>query len=217
MIRTTLLAGCLLALGGCAPFELISGVQGSGKSVKETRSAPGFKAIVSEVAANVEVRIGSTAKVEITGDDNLVPLIKTHVEKGVLEISSEKSLRPKAKTLIVITTPQLESFTLDGAGNVKLIGMNTPRLAIELNGAGNIDGSGLAKELDLQLDGAGNLNLFELRGDRVSIDLNGAGNAEVHAISKLSATLSGAGNIRYRGAVKDISTTKNGVGNIKAG
>ncbi len=61
-------------------------VEGSGKIQTQTRALSGFNGIVLDLPAKLELRIGSTESVTIEADDNLLPLIETVVEKGVLRL-----------------------------------------------------------------------------------------------------------------------------------
>src|SRR3954464_9673522 len=61
-------------------------VTGSGVSRTETRSAAGFQGVALGVDAALEIRQGPTEGLTITGDDNIVPLVETVVDHGVLQV-----------------------------------------------------------------------------------------------------------------------------------
>ena len=77
-----LLAGCLIESSSCD----FVGVRGSGVLKTEARTVGEFKRISSRGSADVAVKIGSPASVEVTADDNLVQYVTTEVKDGTLEI-----------------------------------------------------------------------------------------------------------------------------------
>src|SRR5437899_11659560 len=80
-------AGTLaLILSGC--HFAGSGVRGSGVLKTEKRDFAPFKSIESDGAYEIEVNCQKPFSVEIEGDDNVLPLIKTEVRDGVLYIKS---------------------------------------------------------------------------------------------------------------------------------
>src|SRR3954468_9318590 len=81
---------CLCALVlGCSPAAPVLAarqVTGSGVSRTELRSAGGFHGIALGVDAILEIRQGATEGLSITGDDNILALVETVVDDGVLKI-----------------------------------------------------------------------------------------------------------------------------------
>jgi hypothetical protein len=101
-----------------------------------------------------------------------------------------------------------------GAGNLAIKSLVVENLSVEHSGAGNINLSGQAARQDVHLSGAGNYSAAGLESQDVVLKQSGVGNAHVWAVTTLDASLSGAGNIDYRGAPA-VTQKVSGVGHIR--
>ena len=101
-----------------------------------------------------------------------------------------------------------------GAGNLAIKSLTVENLSVDHSGMGNIDLSGQAARQDVHLSGAGNYSAASLESQDVVIKQSGVGNAHVWAVTTLDASLSGAGNIDYRGA-PTVTHKVSGVGHIR--
>src|SRR5262249_39730538 len=125
----------LVVLVGVAGCNLI-GVQGSGNARTEVRNVPAFSAVSVAGSLDADIAIGPEARVEITGDDNIVPLITTDVHGDRLEIGSRKSFRTSVHLVAKITMPRLTGLGLTGSGDVTAHGVQTDRPGVRLTGPG---------------------------------------------------------------------------------
>ena len=101
-----------------------------------------------------------------------------------------------------------------GAGNLTVKSLTVESLTVEHSGVGNITLAGQAARQDVHLSGAGNYSARDLESQDVAIRQSGVGNARVWAVTTLDASLSGAGNIDYRGAPA-VTQKVSGVGHIR--
>ena len=101
-----------------------------------------------------------------------------------------------------------------GAGNLTVKSLAVENLLVEHSGVGNINLSGQAARQDVHLSGAGNYSAATLESQDVALKQSGVGNAHVWAVTTLDASLSGAGNIDYRGAPA-VTQKVSGVGYIR--
>jgi len=101
-----------------------------------------------------------------------------------------------------------------GAGNLAVKSLAVENLSVEHSGVGNIELSGRATRQDVHLSGAGNYTASRLESQDVVIRQSGLGNASVWAAATLEASLSGAGNIEYRGAPA-LTQKVSGLGRVK--
>ena len=74
------------------------GVHGSGNVASDKRDLTGFRAVDVGGVFQVEITAQKEFSVEVEGDDNLLPLIKTEVDDGVLKIQTDGKLSPKAQS-----------------------------------------------------------------------------------------------------------------------
>jgi len=215
---------CLLALPAPAATTV-----GSGVSKTETRPVAGFHAIALGVDAHLEVRQGATESLAITGDDNIVPLVETVVEAGVLKIRwpvrgnvstryRELAIVVDAKTLDGIAlggsgrihAPKLAatafSAKVGGSGDIVIDALEADSVAATLGGSGRIVLAGRADSLDATLAGSGNLAAGKLATRDVRATLQGSAEATVWAKDALRATIAGSGEIAYYGRPQVMQT-----------
>ena len=105
------------AMAGCN-LSFNSGVKGSGVSKSESRDAQDFQEIELEGVGTVNVNVGKEFGVEITTDDNLLELIETTVEAGVLTIRTKESINPTSDLIYEISMPTLGKIEVSGAATI---------------------------------------------------------------------------------------------------
>ena len=214
MKRTILfLSLMLLALGGCK-FDSFSKTTGSGTMKLEKRNVPAFAAVDISGAYEVEVVVQKEQSLEIEGDDNLLPLIKTEVNNGVLEIKNEKSFSTKSKLRVRISVLDLDGVSTSGASDIVVSGVKSDEFNIKASGAGSLKLSGETKSLKLDTSGASEIDAKDLRSEKVSVDSSGASNLDVYATEELLVDSSGAGNVNYYGNPKKVDQDVSGAARI---
>src|SRR4051812_23280755 len=204
------LALALLMLSGCK-FDRVSG---SGATKLEKRSVPAFTTVDISGAYEVEIVAQKEQSVEIEGDDNLLPLIKTEVKNGVLEISNEKSISTKQKLRVRISVQQLGGIETSGASNIVATNVKTDEFKIDSSGASELKVSGEAGTLSIDSSGAGAIDTKDLHAEKVNVHASGAVTAEVYATEALNASVSGGSDVTYYGNPKTVTEDKSGAGTI---
>lgn len=188
----------LIALGA-ACNGMHHEVLGSGKQLKETRNVGSFSSISTEGAFNIKVVCQKPQQVEISGDDNILPLVTTEVSNNVLHIRTSRDYSTSEALTLRISVPDLVSIQSSGAGTVEVSGMKNDRFEIEVNGAPTIKASGETKDLKIDANGAGKIDTYKLRAARVEVDSKGVSGVEVYAAEELDVTVSGPSHVIYRG------------------
>jgi len=223
--RRRLLAASLATL--CLPvFAAPREVRGSGRVTSERRSVTDFDRLLVTGDFEIELRQGGVEGVELTGDDDLLPLIETLVEmrdgSRSLRISPRRDtdLRPSQPIRIRVDLIRLGSIGLSGGSRLKASGLRTARLSLSLGGSGDIALSGLeaervavniggsgrvtvegrSPEAALTIGGSGRAMLADLAADDVSVTIAGSGAADVRAERRLKVTIAGSGRLRHSGA-----------------
>ncbi len=194
-----------------------SGVEGSGVSKTENREPGIFKKINLDISADVDARKGDKARVRITADDNILPLISTEVKNGILTISSKKSYAAKVSIRIQIQAPEITQVILSGSGNIFLDSVSDKELSLIISGTGDIRAVGSVDDLVSKVEGSGNLKLKGLKAKNCEISIDGSGDAEVFVTGSLDARISGSGDITYYGNPKKVGHKIHGVGDITRG
>jgi hypothetical protein len=208
--------GAAIGAAGCVDMDFDQGVKGSGVLKNEERSVGDFSKIESKGAFDVFVKIGPRGKIKLEGDDNLLPLVSTSVEKGTLILSTQESINPKKDMKVWITVPKLDAFELKGAGDVSFEDLNQDTFDLKVKGAGDISGNGRVKTLSVQVDGAGDVEFFDVKAEEIDATIRGAGDLDVYASKRLTAKVFGVGDIRYKGRPAKITREVKGLGDISA-
>ena len=203
----------LLALGGCH-FAGFNKTTGSNTMKLEKRSVPAFTAVNISGAYQVEIVAQKEQSLEIEADDNLLPLIRTEVNNGVLEITNEKSYDTKQFPRVLISVPQLAGISTSGASEMVVSNVKSDEFRIDTSGASSIKVVGETKQLALEMSGAGNVDAQELRAERVTVNSSGAASADVYASEDLRIDASGAGHVNYYGNPKHVSEDVSGAASI---
>jgi hypothetical protein len=191
------------------------GIKGSGVAKTESRNVADFKSVSSEAGGDVDVTIGDSQSVEVTIDDNLLPLLVTEVVDGELKIRTTGSFSTSIGLNVKITTPSLDSIRSSGVGNVKIEGLDSEQLTVALSGVGGVTAKGKVQTLDITVSGVGSANLKELLAESVSVTVSGVGGADVYASKWVNATTSGVGSINVFGNPAEKKERRSGVGSIK--
>ena len=213
-------------------------IRGDGNIRTEERSVNNFKNVTVSGAAKVMVSQGDKPAVKIEGDANLLQYIDVVQEGDRIRIKERSGfhLDPTSDLRIYVTAPiynhidvagacdiigqtkitQTEDLSMDvsGAGDIKME-LDAPRLRAEVSGGGSINLKGQAKDVDLQLTGAGDAHCYDLLSENTKVDITGAGSAQVYASVKLDATVSGAGDVSYKGNAPTVNQHVSGAGSVK--
>jgi hypothetical protein len=192
-------------------------IKGSGNLKTETRVVEKFTTIVISGSANLEIEQTGEESLELTVDDNLLPLFTTEVRDGTLFIGVAEGKRltwsgkgPRVK----VTVRELRKLTISGAATVKATKLDTDSLSISISGAGSASIAGRSDNLSITVSGAGSLDAVDLQTKRATVIVSGAGDVTVNASDELDARVSGAGDISYVGSPK-LRSRVSGAGTIK--
>ena len=213
MMAAVSFVGCNVSIHGLVGS--VSGVQGSGVEMTEAREIEDFDSLCLEGHGTVTISVGQETSLTVTTDDNLVELIETKVEGGVLKIKPTESINAKSGLKFDITTPSLKRIEVAGAADININDAAGDELLIEISGAGQLNGSGSVTNLDVEINGAGNVSLSELESENTTIEISGAGSAEVFASQSVNAEISGTGSIQVHGNPAKVQKEVNGIGSIQ--
>lgn len=207
--------------------------KGSGDLASIERSLPYFNGVEINGSFDVHIKKDSVQKVIITADDNILPIIETEVENGILEIEidDDECLRKSSKVDVYIYMPSLRKVRLNGSGNVNgdeqfsgdemdvsingsgniSLNFNGANLRSKIDGSGNITLSGISYNSSHEINGSGRINAKSAESQKVNTKINGSGNISVNAMQTLKVTISGSGSVGYSGnPVTDVSISGSG-------
>jgi uncharacterized repeat protein (TIGR01451 family) len=191
-------------------------VTGSGNVISETRAVSGFSAITLQQVGRVVIQQGSSESVQVTADDNVVPLMTTTVQNGILllGITPNSCIQQASDLTFTVSVVDLDAVTITGAGSAKLEQIELPNLALTLAGAGRIDASGRVDQLNASISGVGSIGAASLISRSAQAAISGAGSIILNATETLNVLITGAGSVLYYGNPQ-VTQQITGVGTVR--
>ncbi len=193
---------------------------GSGKEGRKEAKVADFDALEVHLPIHVSAKQAKDFSVVITGDDNLLDVVKVDKKGSTLKLSAaRRSWHTKQPLKATITLPVLQSVQMDSASRLTIQEFKSSKdFIVKITAASNLDGSieannlkvdatgaskvklkGSAKEAKLSASGACNIHLDEFVLDTANVKLTGACKASVKTKTKLDYLLSGASKLHYQG------------------
>jgi hypothetical protein len=192
-------------------------VEGSGNIVSDLRDVESFHGVDVGGVFKVEVSMGSEPSVEVQADDNLLPLIRTHVDHdGILHIDAERRIKSRGDIRVRVTTPDVDSLDVSGAAHVTVTGLKNEGFNVDASGASRIDLSGTTDKLTVDVSGAGKIDAGDLSAADANVDASGAATIAVHVSDNLVADLSGASSLTYSGSPANVEKKTSGASRVSA-
>ena len=191
VLLPVLVAGCHHGFG--------AGVKGSGKRQTESRQVGSFSAIETDGAFDIEVACGKNVGLEVEADDNILPLVSTEVSNNKLVLKPLKNYSVNDAPVIRITVPDINAFSSNGAGKIRISGVNNDKLQIYANGAPQISVSGTTKMIGVDTNGAATIDTHNLRADHAVVDSKGVSKVDLGVSNQLDVTVSGPSHVTYKG------------------
>ncbi len=237
LITKTLLV-CLATVGIINTFTAPAAIA---QQKTEDRNLSGFHAL--DVGGPFDVRLtqGSTESVKVEAPADVIGKITTEVSGGVLKVYNKHSEAfhwndafHHRKILVYVTVKDINSISVSGSGDVSFSeGIHADRLNLHVSGSGDVNGLLEVKDLEASISGSGDIKLSghaensqvrvtgsgdysarDLHTSNTSVHISGSGDASVYASSKIDASISGSGDVRYSGNPKSVIKSKSGSGDI---
>ena len=200
----------------------------------EPRTVSSFHAIQISNSFDVVITQGNEESLAVSAENkDDLSRIETKVENGVLKIrydEPKKWWRGNKKLKAYIAVKNLDELRASGACGIKVEGsLHTASLKLNLSGASdlkgelNIDGelnadlsgasdmdvTGSAQDVVIDASGASDVKAYNFTTSTCKVDASGASGVRITVDKELSAKLSGASNVSYKGAamIRDIKTS----------
>src|ERR1035438_6652114 len=155
---TIILIAAVTVVAGCSR----PGIKGDGVIKTEDRSISDFSKVV--VTGGYQIKWSSgKARLNISTDQNLLPLVKTVVSGNTLKIDSKEDLAPTKSITIILSSASLADVQLTGGNSFKASQLSGHDLKLKSIGASNISVDGSVANLEAKLTGASKLTAKSLR------------------------------------------------------
>ncbi|MEO0474069.1 MAG: head GIN domain-containing protein [Bacteroidota bacterium] len=205
--------------------------------VRETRRMPEFYGVEFGGIFDVSIEEGDRYQVDIETSDRILDQIKTEVRDGILHIKLTDDWKWKKKgdhkirlnivsccfesinvsgaaKLSAETALSSEKMRLMGSGAAKIdLILDVEKLDVNMSGAANVNMVGVASQVQYDLSGAAKIRAYDLRSEAAKVKGSGAASVHVFVSEYLTANLSGAGNLNYRGN-PEVQKNVSGVASI---
>lgn len=230
-----------LGYSGAAPaidwnLGLGKSVAGSGNVKSESRTVSGITGISLSLPGLVDIQQGAVEGLTVEADDNLLPLIETVVDQGLLKIRPAAGFASFTARKLKFTV-QLKNIDrvdvsgsgdvraeklkataltvgISGSGDIRIVSLETEALTLSIAGSGDFEAGGRAASLRARIAGSGDVKAGGLDAKAVEISISGSGDATVWARDSLSVKVVGSGDVLYYGDAK-LKKSIVGSGSVK--
>lgn len=226
---------CLMCQSCFVNFKTITG---NGNLIRKEVAISDYNEILLNLSADIFYNNDTISPpyLQIYADENVLPYINVDVKNGKLIVDSEKGVNLIATSLKIYTNSgNLNAVDVSGSGNVHLRGeVNAGEMRMDISGSGAINadslycertelvvsGSGNAKlrgvsnYSEFSVSGSGNIHALEFSSLAANADVSGSGRIKLWVGRKLDATVSGSGEIQYKGFPETKNTQVSGSGHI---
>ncbi len=221
-LRIVLLLAAALAFAcdGSSPTDPDGGggpgpVIGSGNIVTVSRSVSGFSGVSFESAHQLFIEQTGFESLTITGDDNLLPLLRSEVIAGELFLRLRDGIAIATTAPIVyrLTVTELDAISVSrGPAQVEAMGIETSSLTSNLSSVSSTSISGRADQQTINISDQASYDAAGLQSREVTIDAAG-GRATVRVSERLEVTfVSSSAIVEYFG---DPTVTVSGNGLVR--
>ena len=178
-------------------------IRGEGNTITQTKTVAAFTGVETHYDIKAIITYGATQQVEVSGYENLLNVLETPVENGVLKLKFKTGYHTIKNVNVVarLQLPALTSATIHGSNNIEVTGFtNDNAFTGQIHGSGSIKVANSAFEkATLRINGSGDIDARGLQAKEATAHINGSGEVFVSVSDKLIATINGSGNINYWG------------------
>src|SRR5215213_4377219 len=159
-------------LGGCS-VGIPGALQGSGAVKSEVRTVTDFTKVEVRHGIKLELTIGTPATVELTAQENLLPITTTTVTNGTLVVDATQNYTASSAITVKVTVSTLTEIALNGGSAGNATGIVAGTLTLNASGGAALTASGTADALTIDASGGGVLDLSALAAKTAAVELTG--------------------------------------------
>jgi hypothetical protein len=187
-------------------------VPGSGILATESRDVSGFSRVTLAGVGHLIIEHGAVEALEISADDNILPLFTAEVYGDELVIGTVgKTFSSAHKPVFRLTVAELDALSVTGAAAAEVRGLDTQRFAIRIDGAAAVTAAGRADEQDVFISGVASYDARALDARAVHLDVSGVCGVMVRAREILDGWVGGQSTVEYLGSpTVNVNVTEGG-------
>lgn len=208
--------------------------RGNGPVIKKEIFLSAITAINASTSGDVIIKQGPVQKVEIEAQSNIIDEVSRNVVNGKWNIGFDHCVSLRKGMTVYITVPQLNEIKSTGSGDLQSasffnfqdldldvtgsgdvsLDMHVDDLTVTQTGSGDVVLSGEADTQLIQVTGSGDYKAFNLISKNTEVTLTGSGDGRVYASTSLRVSISGSGDLEYKGSPTIYSYKSTGSGKL---
>lgn len=197
MKRSLILIAALLLASGCQ--HRLGTLTGSGNRAMQKRDVAAFTSLTTQGSFVIQVVTQQALSLQIEADDNVLPLISTEVNNGVLRVTTKGNYSTSEPVSVKISVPTLDGLSVSGGGKVDVSGLKNEKFELDSSGAPTIKLAGNAKVLEIDTSGAAKIDTHKLHTSHAVVDSKGVSSIDLDVSDQLDVTISGPSHVSYEG------------------
>lgn len=195
-ILLTTLSLLTLILAACG----LNTVRGSGGVVEETRAVSDVTSVELATIGTLHIEVGSSERLVIEAQDNLMEYIETAVLNGELRIGTAEdvSLNPTRSIRYYLTVTSLDSIEISSVGDIEAPDLVAERFSITITSTGDLTMEDLeAESVTVDISSTGNVRIGELNANTLEVDIESTGNLDIAGGEVKTQTISIGSSGKY--------------------
>ena len=194
----------LVVLSACGG----TGVVGAGPTGREVREVDAFSGVEVDNGIGLTLVVGDPQAVEVSAQENILPLVRTMVESGTLRIHSIESFTTTAGVIVSVTVPALDGISVSGGSEAQIEGMASDNLDVVMSGGARLTAAGRSSNVTFAGSGGSRSDLAALDVKTMAVELSEGATAALRVSDRLTGTASGGAVATITGeAVLDVQTS----------
>ena len=212
------------------------GVRGNGNVQTEVRQAASFNKIEVSNGLDLFLTQGTEESISIQADENLLEVIKTEVNGGILRIFAEENIRNAASRKVMVTFKNLDALTASsGSDALSNTQISVQDIRIKSSSGADIDLEITAQNIvassssgsDIYLKGSANsisadassgssIKAGELKVTDGTADASSGADVVIQVKGQLIASASSGGDVTYIGKPEHVDANKSSGGRVRS-
>lgn len=233
-LKHSWLALLLLAITFASCSKEYPCVRGSNHTTTQSINLTSFEGVDFRLPGHVQVVKGNTHSVSIKASDNHIGIIRAQVRGNNLVIDTDNRCLKNTTIEITVTTPSLKFLRVAGSGNIVSMDdftsdewelrvdgsgsvtakTNGNKLAANVSGSGMIQLQGSIDDFSPVISGSGDIKAYNLAAENVEARISGSGKIQTTVSQLLEVTISGSGDVFYKGNPAAVNTSISGSGRL---
>jgi hypothetical protein len=174
-------------------------VQGQGPVTSETREVGAFSRIEATAGIRIVVHIGPSEAVEVSAQENLLPVIATDLRGDTLSIEASEDFTTLEPVTITVVVPALDGITLSGGSQAVIDGLDGESLELRIRGGAQVTAAGSVDSVGLDAGGGAMASLEDLSARVATVSMDGGATATLTASGEVSGTAAGGSRLTVLG------------------